>query len=377
MPRTPPRVSPSWLLPLAAALLVTGVGAGGAVAIRATRASGEEAEATIETRRALDRTYARLSDAASVVRGYVITGDTAFLRPLPALRREVTGTAATLARRGAGDPAFAAGAARLRRLVDERLARLDSAIAMRRTVPAGGALPPEVAGQVQRAHVVMEAVRAEVAALDARALAQRDALRAADDARERRLLLLVLAATLAAALLAVAGAAGLSCAELGLGDVGADALWSAAAAVAVVVLAYTIVVLLPATRRALLDPRFRLPPGAALRTALVGVPLATVLLEQVAFRAVLWGVLAREYGAGWATGVSALLFGLWHVPPRARQLRGRWLAVLGTVVFTALAGVALAGLRHAGGGLLAPVALHWAANGLGVLASAWVWSRRG
>jgi membrane protease YdiL (CAAX protease family) len=52
--------------------------------------------------------------------------------------------------------------------------------------------------------------------------------------------------------------------------------------------------------------------------------------------------------------------------------------VLGTVLFTAAAGVVFCELRRRSGSLLAPAGLHWAVNGLSVLASAavWAWATR-
>ena len=123
------------------------------------------------------------------------------------------------------------------------------------------------------------------------------------------------------------------------------------------------------------------------RAALV-VPLATVVFEEVAFRGVLWGLFEVAHGALWATAVSAVLFGLWHVLPAVDGARPEladrdgWRApdllrqVAGTVVFTALAGVVFGVLRDRSGSLLAPGLLHWATNGLGIVAAAlaWRWS---
>jgi membrane protease YdiL (CAAX protease family) len=52
--------------------------------------------------------------------------------------------------------------------------------------------------------------------------------------------------------------------------------------------------------------------------------------------------------------------------------------VLGTVLFTAAAGVVFCELRRRSGSLLAPAGLHWAVNGLSVLAAAavWAWASR-
>jgi membrane protease YdiL (CAAX protease family) len=122
--------------------------------------------------------------------------------------------------------------------------------------------------------------------------------------------------------------------------------------------------------------------------SLVTIPLATVIFEEIAFRSVLWGLLAHDHGAAVATVVSSLLFGLWHIlpaldatraaaaiQPDARHDRRRVVrAVIGTVVVTALAGVVLAELRRRSGSVIAPLGLHWAANGLAVMAAARVWA---
>ena len=49
------------------------------------------------------------------------------------------------------------------------------------------------------------------------------------------------------------------------------------------------------------------------------------------------------------------------------QELGTILGVLLTVVFTAVAGVVLCYVRQRSDSLLAPILLHWAANGAGVL----------
>jgi uncharacterized protein len=193
---------------------------------------------------------------------------------------------------------------------------------------------------------------------------------------------------LAAALLLLVGrGSGLSWAELGLGR---EALvrglaWGAVAA-GMVAVGYAVGVAVPATRTLFRDTRYRLGPGSALALAFVTIPLSTVVFEEVAFRGVLWGLVAADHGPAWATVGSAVLFGLWHVLPALDLLRtnealrgdsSAWRTfrtVLGTVVFTTLAGLVFGELRHRTGSLLAPVLLHWATNGLGVLASARVWA---
>jgi membrane protease YdiL (CAAX protease family) len=193
----------------------------------------------------------------------------------------------------------------------------------------------------------------------------------------------------AALLLAIARAAGLSWRELGLGagTWRRGLAWAGAeiGAVAVVLAAGAA---LPLTRNAFRDTRYRLGYGSALLTALVLIPVGTVLLEEVAFRGVLWGLLRRVRGTGTATAVSSLLFGLWHVLPSlglatdneaiggaiGRGRSAQVLTVLGTVLFTGLAGVVFCELRRRSGSILASAGLHWATNGLSVLASAAVWA---
>jgi membrane protease YdiL (CAAX protease family) len=192
-------------------------------------------------------------------------------------------------------------------------------------------------------------------------------------------------------LLVLARVAGLTWQELGLGREslvrGLQAGLAAALAVAVV---YAAGVAIPFTRGAFRDTRYRRGLKEVLYTALVAIPLGTVLFEEVAFRGVLWGLLSRSVGVTSATVLSACLFGIWHVLPaldlarthtsvkgpatHAADRRRVTLAVLATIVFTALAGVVFAELRRRSGSLVAPIGLHWATNGLGVLAAARVWA---
>jgi membrane protease YdiL (CAAX protease family) len=192
-------------------------------------------------------------------------------------------------------------------------------------------------------------------------------------------------------LVATARAAGLSWEELGLRNTRRGLKWSGViiGAAAVVLAAGAA---LPLTREAFRDDRYRLDLGSALLTSLVLIPIGTVLLEEVAFRGVLWGLLRRVRGTAFATTVSSLLFGLWHVLPSlglatsnqaiggavGRGRSGQILAITATVLFTAGSGVVFCELRRRSGSLLPSAALHWAVNGLSVLASAavWAWATR-
>jgi membrane protease YdiL (CAAX protease family) len=186
------------------------------------------------------------------------------------------------------------------------------------------------------------------------------------------------------ALVLVARLDGLSWADLGLSG-GASAVRGARwAAIAVVAAAFVYgLLLLSPARDALQDDRTPLTLAATLTQVLVVIPIQTVVWEEVAFRGVLWAILKRDHGWRVATAVSSVLFGLWHILPAITFADASnavsssmgtgwvatWVAVTVTVTFTGLAGLLLCELRRRSGSLLAPMGAHWAANGLGTVAS--------
>lgn len=190
----------------------------------------------------------------------------------------------------------------------------------------------------------------------------------------------------AAALLAGARASGLSWDQLGLSRDTAKAglLWGGGAVLAVGAV-YLGGVLVPATRTAFLDARYRLEVSDALRTAFVVIPLGTVLLEEVAFRSVLWGMLRRHMSTTRVVLVSSSLFGLWHILPALDFAAARGVGeapaspaatagiVLGTVAFTAVGGAVAGELRRRSDSVIASAGLHWATNALGVLFGLVAW----
>ncbi|MFH9002830.1 lysostaphin resistance A-like protein [Streptomyces afghaniensis] len=194
----------------------------------------------------------------------------------------------------------------------------------------------------------------------------------------------------AAVLLVIARWDGLTRADLGLDTVALyrGLRWSAVL-VGAVLAVFLVGLALPVTREAFEDERAAgLTMGELLWRVLVRVPVGTVLLEEMAFRGVLWAMVRRRHGTAWATAVSSVLFGLWHVlPSRGLSRANAAAAVLGTgpagtalsvaaaVVATTAAGVGLCELRRRSGSLLAPAALHWALNGFGYV-MAWAVPRR-
>jgi membrane protease YdiL (CAAX protease family) len=162
-------------------------------------------------------------------------------------------------------------------------------------------------------------------------------------------------------------------------------IWGAAA-IGLITAVYVIGSLFRRTRAAFHDERMGdMSAGRLVFQALVEVPFGTVLFEEIAFRGVLFAMLARRYGLIWAIVGSALLFGLWHILPSigtheqnpalgsvvGEGRKGNILAVLLSVFTTSLAGVLFGALRVLSGSVLAPMGFHWATNGLGY-AFSWV-----
>ncbi|WP_409471872.1 CPBP family intramembrane glutamic endopeptidase [Streptomyces sp. HC307] len=189
-----------------------------------------------------------------------------------------------------------------------------------------------------------------------------------------------------AVLLLIARWDGLTLADLGLDAAGLrqGLRWAPVLAAAVLVV-LLLLLAVPAGREAFRDSRGAdLSAGQLLSRVLVRVPIGTVLLEETAFRGVLWAMIRRRRGTAWATAASSLLFGLWHLLPsrglnRSNSAVGTAFGtgsasvaptVAAAVVATVAAGAVLCELRRRSGSLLAPAALHWAINGFGY-ALAW------
>jgi membrane protease YdiL (CAAX protease family) len=187
-------------------------------------------------------------------------------------------------------------------------------------------------------------------------------------------------------LLAWARLDGLSWSQLGLGRdrLGAGCRW-ALGAIGVVAGVYVVGILLPLTRPAFQDVRYHQPLPEALRTAFVVIPFGTVLLEELAFRSVLWGFLARHLRPWQVLVTTSMLFGFWHVLPSlhvgasnrgvsdAVGGGGSAVVVAGTVVLTTIGGLVFGELRRRSDSVLASVGAHWATNALGVLFGLVAW----
>lgn len=120
------------------------------------------------------------------------------------------------------------------------------------------------------------------------------------------------------------------------------------------------------------EERIDLSAGEMLFQVLVEIPVATVALEELAFRGVLASAFHRVTSPVRAVVATSALFGLWHVPSAWQTADvGDVAATLGTVVVTAAAGVVFQLMKDRTRSLAAPALAHWATNGLALLV-AWI-----
>jgi membrane protease YdiL (CAAX protease family) len=131
----------------------------------------------------------------------------------------------------------------------------------------------------------------------------------------------------------------------------------------------------------------RVQPGVPtlLYHTVVRIPLGTVLLEEMAFRAVLPALLAMRWGVLRGSIGASAAFGLWHVLPAltlnrvnpvARDVFGSGTAAVVAAVVFAVMGTFVAGLwwcwvRTQSRSMIATMIAHVATNSLGYLI-AWI-----
>jgi membrane protease YdiL (CAAX protease family) len=143
--------------------------------------------------------------------------------------------------------------------------------------------------------------------------------------------------------------------------------------------AVTAVVLLglviPATGDSFHSTRAEITVGHLLLQVLVTIPLGTVVVEELAFRGAVLGLLRLALPTRWAVIACSVLFGLWHLPGVLGATSGSHGQVLaaaaGTFAATFAAGVVFCWLRIRSGSLLAPAIAHLATNTI-ALTVAWL-----
>lgn len=149
------------------------------------------------------------------------------------------------------------------------------------------------------------------------------------------------------------------------------------AVIAVIAVGVAIAVAIPDTRDLFLQDRLVDQSVAwLLFQALVRIPLATALYEEVLFRGIIFGMLVRRYTPLVAGLTSSLLFGLWHILPTIATdplgdtdttIIGLIVTLLGAVVGTAAAGVAFLWVRLYANSTVAPVLAHIGTNSVSMI----------
>ena len=189
------------------------------------------------------------------------------------------------------------------------------------------------------------------------------------------------------ALVAVVKARGMHWSELGLSPRHMPrGLAYGLGATAVVAAVVTAGCLIPVTSPFFLSERYS-DLRMAVFSALVLIPLMTVLPEEFAFRGVLQGALERTFGTRGVFLVGSLAFGLWHVTSSlgltagnaglsdrlGTGVGGQHAGIAVAVAATSVAGAGFIWIRRHSRSLLAPIGLHWAFNAVGALAAALTW----
>ncbi len=162
---------------------------------------------------------------------------------------------------------------------------------------------------------------------------------------------------------------GLSWDELGLARAHLGAGFRVGALAALAVAAVIVVLVAIPGSRGYFDDKNVAAASTAERVfePLVGIPLGTVVFEEIIFRGVLLGALLRWGTRRRAVIVTSVVFGFWHLPPALTDAHGKTAieaagVILGTIAVTTAAGVLFALLRLRSGSLLAPIMAHIATN---------------
>jgi signal transduction histidine kinase len=148
------------------------VGLGSYYSLRRLQQDIDARYGTHLTLMSLSRMLTHLTDAETGQRGYLITGDTAYLEPYHAALAGIGGDTVELRQAVSRAPTLALTLDRLGPLITARLALLDSAIRVRR---AGDAVRLRAIFATGRGRSIMDSIRVEIAAESRAAAERRDA----------------------------------------------------------------------------------------------------------------------------------------------------------------------------------------------------------
>jgi membrane protease YdiL (CAAX protease family) len=157
------------------------------------------------------------------------------------------------------------------------------------------------------------------------------------------------------------------------------------AIIGVIAVVLVVGVAIPATRDLFKDERvIENSTTWVLLQTFVRIPLATALYEEVLFRGIVFGMLARRRSPVVAGLLTSVLFGLWHILPTLDTLQtnpagnmftgaiGLVVAIAGAIAGTFIAGLAFLWIRLYANSTYASVLAHIGTNSIAMLASLFV-----
>lgn len=137
---------------------------------------------------------------------------------------------------------------------------------------------------------------------------------------------------------------------------------------------------IPATRDLFRDENIaEASLGWVLFHALIRIPIATALYEEVLFRGIMFGMLVRRHSPLLAGAITSALFGFWHILPTIRtidaspagEMFSGWIglpiAILSAIAGTAVAGIVFLLVRLYANSTFASVLAHIGTNSIAML----------
>lgn len=124
------------------------------------------------------------------------------------------------------------------------------------------------------------------------------------------------------------------------------------------------------------DPRYHQSVSSAFISVIFIEPIKIILFEEIAFRGLMLAQFLRVFNKSWhAIVATSVIFGLWHILPSLHfgNSKSHTISILSSVIFTTLAGIALAELRLRSKSLTAPILVHWFVNGSAIILAAFSW----
>ncbi|MEZ5174808.1 MAG: type II CAAX endopeptidase family protein [Acidimicrobiia bacterium] len=150
--------------------------------------------------------------------------------------------------------------------------------------------------------------------------------------------------------------------------------------IGVVAIGIAVGIAIPATRELFMDETIvESSVGYVLFQALVRIPIATALYEEILFRGIMFGMLVRRHTPLVAGIITSVLFGFWHILPTldtidsnpAGALFTGWIgstvAITGAIAGTAAAGIGFLFVRLYANSTLASILAHIGTNSVAML----------